>query len=142
MAGIGVSQIRVWHDPLSPDPRDDSTKETFGVVDRELGGSSNVQLLIETKKGIKDIALIQGLERLEKHILAFEHPGPYEEAVCGVTSVLDFVRETNRALHGGDQGHYKIPETQKELSDILFLFESASPSQLRLMASTTSSRPR
>lgn len=136
VAGIGVSQIRVWHDPLSWIPETDYTKETFGVVDRELGGSSNVQLLIETKTGIKDIALIQGLERLEKHILAFEHPGPYEEAVCGVTSVLDFVRETNRALHGGDQAHYRIPETQKELSDILFLFESASPSQLRLMAST------
>jgi uncharacterized protein len=136
IAGIGISQIRVWHDPLSWIPSSDNTKETFNVVDRELGGSSNVQLLIETPNGIKDIALIQGLARLEAHILAFEHPGPYEGVVGGVTSVLDFVRETNRALHGGDQAHYAIPKTQRELADILFLFESASPSQLRLMAST------
>jgi predicted RND superfamily exporter protein len=136
IAGIGISKIRVWHDPLSWIPSSDTTKETFSVVDRELGGSSNVQLLIETPNGIKDIALIQGLARLEEHILEFEHPGPYEDVVGGVTSVLDFVRETNRALHAGDQAHYTIPKTQRELADILFLFESASPSQLRLMAST------
>ncbi|MGB0588371.1 MAG: efflux RND transporter permease subunit [Myxococcota bacterium] len=136
IAGVGISQIRVWHDPLSWIPESDNTKETFSVVDRELGGSSNVQLLIETPKGIKDLALIQGLARLEEHILEFEHPGPYEEVVGGVSSVLDFVRETNRALHGGDQAHYVVPKTQRELADILFLFESASPSQLRLMAST------
>ena len=136
IAGIGISKIKVWHDPLAWIPSTDNTKETFGVVDRELGGSSNVQLLIETPNGIKDIAVVQGLAKLEAHILEFKHPGAYEDVVGGVTSVLDFVRETNRALHGGDQAHYTIPKTQRELADILFLFESASPSQLRLMAST------
>ena len=136
VAGVGISNLRVWHDPLAWIPDSDSTKESFGIVDRELGGSSNVQLLIETKRGIKDLALIEGLAKLEAHILEFEHPGPYTEVVGGVTSVLDFVRETNRALHGGDQKYYAIPKTERELADILFLFESASPSQLRLMAST------
>ncbi|MDP6942907.1 MAG: efflux RND transporter permease subunit, partial [Myxococcota bacterium] len=135
-AGVGISQIKVWHDPLAWIPKEDNTKETFKIVDDQLGGSSNIQLLIETRKGIKDLALIEGLAKLEAHVLAFEHPGPYEEVVGGVQSVLDFIRETNRALHGGDQRHYAIPKTERELADILFLFESASPSQLRLMAST------
>ena len=136
IAGVGISKVRVWHDPLSWIPSTDPTKATFAIVDEQLGGSSNVQLLIETKSGIKDLALIEGMAKLEEYVLAFEHPGEYAEIVGGVTSVLDFIRETNRALHGGDQAHYTIPKTQQELADILFLFESASPSQLRFMAST------
>ncbi|MEZ4264913.1 MAG: MMPL family transporter [Myxococcota bacterium] len=136
VAGYGVSQLRVWHNPLSWIPAGDPTKVAFETTDERLGGAASVQLLIRTKTdlGMKDLELLRGLEALEKRIRAYQDP-LVPDLVGASISLLDVVKETNRALHGGDQAYYRLPDTQAELADTLFLFENASPSELHRLAS-------
>ena len=136
LALAGMSQLRVWHNPLSWISDDQPIKTAFDVMDRHVGGTATVQLLIRTRgeRGIKDLELLQGLERLIKYIHAFRHPDFKASVVGNAVSLLDVVKETNRALHGGDQAHYRLPQTQRALADTLFMFENAGPEQLRRLA--------
>ena len=135
ISGLGISQIRVWHNPLSWVPDDKPVKVAFEQMDATLGGTANVQLLVHSSSphGMKDLDVLRGLDALEAYLRDYE-----DAEVSGVvgqsTSLLDVVKETNRALHGGSPDHYRLPETQAGLSDTLFLFEQAGPSQLRRLA--------
>ena len=49
-------------------------------------------------------------------------------------SLADIVKETNKALHDGDESFYVVPETQRATSDALLLFENAGPDELSRIA--------
>ncbi len=140
IAIFGASLIKVWHNPLAWIPDDDVTKRSFNIVDENVGGTATIQLLIRTESehGIKDLKLLQGLEKLIEHIWKYEHFDKQFETkytvVGNAISVLDVVKETNQALHGGDPNYYKLPETQRALADTMFMFENAGPDQLRRLA--------
>ncbi|MBT6432229.1 MAG: MMPL family transporter [Deltaproteobacteria bacterium] len=135
-AGIASApSILVTHDPLMWFPDHFETKRASDTLDEYVGGASQMSLLIEIKSdlGIKDLEFMKALEKFEAYIHAYRDPH-YGDIVGNITSVLDIVRETNRALHGGEQAFYKIPDTPRELADVLFLFENAGPDQLRRLA--------
>lgn len=136
LAAWGVSQLGVSHNPLAWLPNTLPIKAAFDTVDEEVGGTSNVQLLIQVKseRGIKDLAFLRGLEKLDRHILAFKDP-KHGDIVGASISVLDILRETNKTLHGGDPAWYRLPDSQRGASDLLFLFENSGPDELRRMAS-------
>ncbi|MGM0578452.1 MAG: efflux RND transporter permease subunit [Myxococcota bacterium] len=135
-AVYGASLLDVWHNPLSWVPEDDPTKVAFEMTDRNLSGAASVQLLIRAggERGMRDLELLRGLEDLEQHVRDYEDPA-VEDVVGTSVSLLDVVKETNQALHGGDPDHYRLPDTQRELSDVLFLFENAGPDEMRRLAS-------
>ena len=132
---LAAPTILVTHDPLMWFPDHFETKKASDTLDEYVGGASQMSLLIEinSEQGIKDLEFMKSLEKLEQYIHAYRDPH-YGDIVGNITSVLDIVRETNRALHGGDQAYYKIPDTPRELADVLFLFENAWPDQLRRLA--------
>lgn len=134
-AALGTSKLRVWHNPMSWLPPGNELKETFNTIDKHLTGTSNIQILIESSSpmGMKDIEILKGLEKLEAYAHAYVDPGTGHHIVKDVSSLLTILRETNRALHNGQQNHFKIPTTQRGISDTLFLFENAGPDQLYRM---------
>ncbi len=134
-AVVGMSLLHVYHNPLAWVPEQTPIKIAFDTMDREIGGTGQVQLLIEgtTERGVKDRELLLGLEKLEAYVKAYEHPGG-GVLVGNSISLLDIIKETNQALHGGDPAFYKLPETQRAIDDALFLFTNAGPDALRRMA--------
>jgi predicted RND superfamily exporter protein len=140
ITSYGALQLRVWHNPLAWLPATSPTKNTFDLMDREVGGTANVQLLIEGgARGMKDLELLKGLEALERHIQGYKHPT--EGDIIGSTiSVNDIVKETRRALRGGAEAEYRLAEDERELAQLLFLFENTGPDQLRRLASADLAR--
>jgi predicted RND superfamily exporter protein len=132
---LGLLRVDVWHDPLAWMPRDDPTVRAFHGVDTHIGGTASVNLLIvpKGKRGMKDLELLRGLEKLDEDIRAYVHP---EEGVIvgNSISLLDVVKETNRALHASKASEYKLPDTQRGVSDRLFVFENSGRDELRRLA--------
>ena len=134
VALIGASRLRVWHNPLSWLPSDEPTAETFAIVDKEVGGTANIQLLIKGgEQGMRDLELLKGVEALKSHIMSYQHP-EHGDIIGNVININDIVKETRRALYNGDDSEYRLPETRQELSQLLFLFENTGPDQLRRLA--------
>lgn len=144
LVGLSVGAmtlLRVWHNPLSWVPDASPAKQAFNTLDREVGGTANVQLLVDgtLEKGMRDAALLSGLERLQAHIEAYADAevGPI---VGNAFSLLDVVKETHQALHGGSREQWRLPDTERGIADMLFLFSNAGPDSLRQLATIDLSR--
>ncbi|MEZ4469367.1 MAG: MMPL family transporter [bacterium] len=138
---LGMRLVRVWHNPLSWMPPDTPIVVATNDLDAHVGGTATVNFLIDGApgKGVKDRDLLIALDHLAEHISAYRDAA--EGAIVGnIISVADVVKETNRALHGGDPAAYQIPETQRGVADAFFLFENAGPDELRLLATNDLSR--
>lgn len=133
LSALALTQIRVWHNPLSWFPSDSGVKQAFLTVDQQVGGSSNIQLLIESKNGknIKQLPLLQAMDQLQNELLAYEEVDVPSPLIGNISSILDVVKETNRALNAGAAQFYRLPETDRGISDNLFLFENAGQDHLR-----------
>jgi uncharacterized protein len=142
LIGVGAllftSQVRVNHDQLAWFPESEELHQAFDLIDNNVGGVAQFLLLIEMKEGkkIQDIETLKALVQLEEHILSFVDPNSGEKIVKKSTSILDIIRETNRALHGGSQEYYRMPDSTAQATDILFLFENSAPDDLMRLATS------
>ena len=136
ISGFGMTKLAVYHNPLEWLPEDDRTRMSLDEFDARVGGTASLNVLLDAdgEYGVKDLELLQGVERLQRHLDEFVHPRTNEQIVTSSTSLVDVIKETNRALHEGDQAHYALPDTQRGVSDNLFLFENAGPQALRQLA--------
>ena len=141
LAIVGTGMLRVYHDPLSWMPDKEPLKTSLLLLDEKVGGTASLQLLIDgnSERGVKDVALMKGLEALAAHIATYRDPhvGP---VIGNAISVVDVVKETNRALHGGQEAFYVLPDDQRAASDALFMFENAGPEELHRLATNDLSR--
>lgn len=133
VAAMMWPRIRVWHEPIEWYPEDEPIRVAFRQIDANMGGASQLTLLVEPKseKGLRDLELLRGLEKVEQDILTYRDAKVGRLLAGNAISILDVVRETRRALHDGSEAYYNLPDTQAELNDILFVFENASPERLR-----------
>jgi uncharacterized protein len=128
----GVTQVQVFHDDLDMIPDDVPVKIAVNKLDEHVGGVATAELVITPKTGtLKNLAIIEGIDRVIADVLAYEEPGTGQKIVTHGISIVDIAKETRRALRGGGQAEYRVPKTQAEVQDLLFLFESQSPSDLR-----------
>ena len=128
----GGVQIKVFHDDLEMLPDDTPVKVAIHELDQHVGGMSTAEIVITPQKGtLKDQHLIAGLDRVVSDVLAYKEPGTGQKIVTHGISIVDVAKELRRALRGGGQQEYKVPESQRETQDLLFLFESQSPDDLR-----------
>ncbi|MEO8183694.1 MAG: MMPL family transporter, partial [Deltaproteobacteria bacterium] len=132
---FGVGKLGVHHDPMAWLPDGMPVKTAFQELNDHVGGAANVELLIEAENGasLKDADVLQSLAGLETYIKTYKDPR-FPHSVDNITSLLDVVRETNRALHGGDQAFYLVPDDANAVRDILTLFESSGAEELRKFA--------
>lgn len=136
LAGVGISQVVVFHDPLTWLPTGHPVQTSIRELDSQVGGTSNVSIVLDApgELGVKDRDLLVAMEALEADVQAFTHPRTGAHIVGNSTSLLMIVKETNRALHEGVATAYALPADQRGVSDNLLLFESASPQALRRVA--------
>jgi len=141
-AAVGISRITVYHNPVDWLPVDYPARVELDRLDAHIGGTAQVNVVIDApgERGLRDLELLRGLEKLDAHIRAFEHPTTGERIVTGTSSLLDVLRETNRALRGGEPAAYALPDTQRGVSDTLLLFESAAPRDLLRLTTADLSR--
>ena len=136
VAVVGLTMLEVWHDDMSNVPDGAEVKLAVQSMDENVGGVSNAVLVIkpDSERGMKDLPLLRGLEALTEHVFAYRDEESGEPVVRHAISVVDVVKETRRAFHGGGQAEYRLPDTQGELDDLLFLFENQGPAELRKLA--------
>lgn len=140
-AAVGISLVTVYHNPLSWMDDEVQIKQAFNRMDAHVGGTASINLLIDgvPEKGIKDQALVEGLEKLQAHVEAYEHP-VHGRIVGNTVSFIDVIKETHQALQGGDESFYRLPDSERGIADMLFMFENAGPDELRRFAATDLSR--
>jgi hypothetical protein len=134
-AGLGVlgaSRLELGLFPLGWFPRADPMRQAFAAIDDELGGSNELRILIEPRRGtVADRQLLLGLEQLEREILAYRDPKLQITLAGESTSILDLVRESWRAFNGGEASAYAIPPNDAGARDMLTFLQNGAPHELK-----------
>lgn len=131
-AGLSATTVQTGYDPMEWFPESEDMVRATRAIDAHVGGGATVELLIAPNEGrdIRDRELLLGLAALERHIRDYRDPR-LGALVASTSSVLDVLRETWRALHGGQASHYRLPDTQRGVHDAFMLFQNAGPDELK-----------
>lgn len=119
----GVMQLRFSHDPLGQLLPGDPVRTDVELIENELPGVARVEVLIDTgrENGLHEPDTLRRIDRL----IAFAHAIDGPVAVETSTSILDIIKETNRALHANLEAHYDIPSDSELVAQELLLFENS-----------------
>jgi predicted RND superfamily exporter protein len=138
---IGVARLELGLFPLGWFPRKDPMRQAFGEIDRELGGSNELRILIEPTHGdVGDRELLLRLEQLEREILAYRDPKLQVSLAGESTSILDVVRESWRAFSGGAPSAYAIPPSDAGVRDMLTFLQNGAPRELKPLITLNADR--
>lgn len=124
IAVLGAMQITFSHNGLRWFPEDDRTRVDFEAVDRFLGGSITMDVLVDTGEpgGLYDPELLRELERIE-----FEVANVAREpiVVADAISIREIVEETHQALNENRPEMRRVPDSREAVAQELLLFEQS-----------------
>ena len=92
-----------------------------------FGGTAGPELIIDSgiADGIKDPEFLRKTEEYQEWISSLPE-------VSKVISVVDIIKQMNRAFHKGDQKHYTIANSKKRNAELLFLYTMSLPQGMDL----------
>ena len=124
IAVLGAVQITFSHNGLTWFPENDRTRVDFEAVDRFLGGSITMDVLVDSGRpgGLYDPDLLRELERIE-----FEVANVAREpiVVADAVSIREIVEETHQALNENRPDMRRVPDSPNAVAQELLLFEQS-----------------
>jgi predicted RND superfamily exporter protein len=102
----------------------------MNYVEEHFGGSLQMSIVVDTDRrdGLKDPEVLGFMDALEEYIRTLDLAG-------SPSSLVGLVKETNFALHGDDDVHYAIPDSDRAIAQVLLLFEMGGGEVLESMVS-------
>ena len=121
----GYSRIEVETNSMKGLSADLPLRQAYDYIDSKMGGSMAIELMLDTgrKDGVKEIIFLKELEQLQNHIDS--HP-----LTMKTTSIIDFLKKMNRAMHENSPSYYALPETSAQATEQLFLYETSGGREL------------
>ncbi len=91
-------------------------------AEEHLGGVNGVEIVIESgsPEGVKDPEFL-------RRVAAFQAWVDEQPGVNKTVSLIDILRQTHRALHGGGDEHYRLADTREEVAQEIFLYTMSLP---------------
>lgn len=138
----GASKIRFSHNPLAWFPPTDRMRVATETLNDKLGGVMSAEILFETHRGagVQDPALLEELDDIARANAEFEtkpdHQRPEEAPlrVAKTISIVDLLKEVNKALNENRSEHYVLPGTRELVAQELLLFEMSGSDDLEELA--------
>ena len=132
--GLAV-QLRFSHDILSWLPDDGPVHRATRAIDRDLGGSVALEVVLDTRaeNGLHDRTTLVRLDSLAREIEA-ESAGPV--TVGAVLSVADLLKEIHQALNENRPEYHRIPENPRLIPQEFLLFENSGSDDLEDLVDT------
>ena len=114
----GVSQIKLEDDFLRYFDESFETRQATDLYETKLGGLNVLEYSVDTgeENGINSVAYLTKLEDLSTFLRA-------QPEVSHIRSLSDTIKRLNMNMNGDDPAFYRIPETDEEASQFLFLYE-------------------
>lgn len=105
-------------------------RQAYDAVDRRMGGTMSLEVVLKAPgpAGVRNLQSLKALESLQ----SFLDKNPY---AMKTSSVLDIIKQLRQALHDDDPAYYALPETDKGVSEYLFLYETGGGSRLDALVS-------
>lgn len=121
VAGIPLASTE--SNPLLFFPSNSPSKVAEDVLNHYFMGTTPLQVIVKAKEPgrIKEPSILKAIQGLENRLKKLPEVG-------GTSSINDFVKSINKALHEDKEEFYTIPDTRNEVAQYLLLYSmSADP---------------
>ena len=120
VGAISATNIVVNEDRITNFHPSEPLYKADRVVNKHFDGTSYLDVVIETPEdeGIFEPSVLRKMEALQEYAQTLPH-------VMGANSIVDYLKQMNRSLNGGDKTEYKLP-IDKDLIAQYFLLYAAS----------------
>lgn len=125
-AAYWATQVRLDEERIENFAHDEPIYQAARTIDRRLDGANFLDVLVVTPEaeGLLEPAKLRKIEALQRFLEGLPH-------VHGTTSIVDFLKQMNRALNDGDPEAYRLPDSPDLIAQYLLLYTaSASPTDL------------
>ena len=87
------------------------------AINQRLDGTYTLDILVEApeQEGLLNIPRLKKIEALQAHLESLPH-------VRGTTSLVDYLKQMNRALHGDDPEAYRLPDSADAVAQYFLLY--------------------
>ena len=135
------SKIELSHNPLKWFPISDENRVATELLYKKLKGTVTVEVVIDTheENGWYKPERLKKLDEVTEKLSHYEH-GDYK--VGKVMSLIDVVKETNRALHENEQSAYSVPSDYALIAQEMLLFENSGSDDLEDLVDSQFSKTR
>jgi len=113
---LGLTRVTVDTNFLHALRSDHPFRQTVEYVDERMGGSSSMELIVDTGApgGSYDPLFIERLAELQRFIEQHD-----DDVVWVTLSIVDLLKEINFAV----AGKRELPETREKIAELMFLYE-------------------
>jgi predicted RND superfamily exporter protein len=127
---FGIMQLSLSHNSLNWLPEDDKVRVDTQIIDKAIGGSMPVEVIIDTQKehGIYDPEFIETLQKVADKTFEFSSGNVMIGKNFSIHTIL---KEVNRALHSNQDEYYQVPKSRELIAQELLLFEMSAGEDLR-----------
>lgn len=127
---VGTLRVQVSNSNRSQFFDSTTLRQDERALNDKFAGTSTFYILLEAKKEgvLKSPEVASSVDRLQRELEGMSEVGKTE-------SYVDYVKQMNRTLNGGDQAFLRVPASQDEIAQYLYLYSvSGNPADFaRLM---------
>ena len=126
VVALGIARIQVDTNTLESFAEDTEIRQAFQVADSHMGGTQNMDLMIDlgTVDAVTDGRVLRKVDALQQAISS-----QYNDLVVTSYSIVNVLKQIHQQLNGDQPEFYRLPESNGEISQLLFLFNNASPEE-------------
>lgn len=126
LAVLGAARLHVDSSWLSDFRKDSDLVIANDLINEKFSGTIKLHIIVDGKKegALKSAEILRGIEDIQAHAARLPYVGDS-------LSVVDYLKSMNKTLHAGDEAYDKLPETDEQVAEYLFLFSiSGRPEEL------------
>jgi hypothetical protein len=121
----GMSKLYVNSSWLSDFKNDSEVVQSTSLVNQRFDGALFLNIVVEAneKDGLKSPELLAKIGALQEYAETLEYVGD-------TVSVVDYLKSLNKTLHAMDPAYNKLPESQAEIAEGLYLYSVSGQPEL------------
>jgi predicted RND superfamily exporter protein len=126
---VVASQLRFSHKPIVWFDKTHQVRMATDIIDKKMKGSVTLEIVVDTNKenGLYEPSILNAIDNFSKDILTIKS----DKYFVGKTlSVVDIIKETNKALNENKKEAYIIPQDKNLIAQELLLFENSGSDDL------------
>lgn len=131
-----ASQLKFTHYPLAWLPEDNAALQGMKNYEKRMGSTISFEILLDTGKdrGVINAPLLQTLDSIQQEVVTWKAEN---WSITKALSVVNIIKESNRALHDNDESQFAVPDDPALISQELFLVELDEPDDIHMVVDKT-----
>ena len=128
----GTTEVKIDSNLIELAKEGSPIRVTYDLVDEQMMGAQNLEFMLSFGKpdALKDPHVLKKIEEIQAHLEL-----TYPKFVVKTFSISDFVKDTNKVMHEGDDEYKRIPDDPRLTAQLLYLFDNANAEDRREIVS-------